>query len=534
MPHAADQIAPSTAPPTPTDTITRIPKSAYDRTPAVGVPYSTLFRDNGAPYLNTVRDLQLSPEARLTQSVEAEGRLDLPDFRGRFPLLQRGFAPEDADLKLGPLYFKLRHLSSALLFSDNVNHSIDNRESDWLGIVTVGGQILAQLTEGFRVAVAGNFVYLPKTNEAGFTGFSLRAPYSFGIGANPSVQTQVSWEPIVFGLPVTITDEFSVGLLRYSNTAYDTFDILDGTEFDGRATTGIYSLRIPRGGARGQDTRSRQNQSASEFGQTYYSNRISLSTGGRLPGDNSFHFRASHTDIWYEDDNFPFPDSTYALQFSIQSDRKNLRFKPFVSYSLTHRDNPDRYSNTVLGGIRGPITDLLSLEASAGHSWVSESDSSGFVWRVGLYHRPGPYTRHSLVYARETSEFLDEVNEHLIYHFHKILGPDLTATVYAGFGLVEDIDALNPDREDFRAGLRLHYIISPKSSLSVLAQYTTINYSDGLGGTDTWRIRGEYRHRFLDRLSARLIYQHEHETEDDSSGVFYENFVYLALSWAFD
>lgn len=529
---AAEYVGPSTSPATPTDTVVRPPRNAYETTPPLGVPYSTLFRDTGAPYLNTLRDFRLSPDAQLTESVEASGRMDLPDFRGRFPLLQRGFAPENADLKIGPLYFKLRHISAAALFSDNVNRTDNDRQSDWLGIVTVGGQVLAQLSEGFRIAAAGNFVYLPIDGEAGFTGFSLRAPYSFGIAANPSARTQVAWEPVVFGLPITLADEFTVGLARYSNRAYDGFDLFEGGDFDERETSGVHTLRVPRRGVSSGTFRDRPDRN--EFEQLYQSNEVSLSTGGPLPGDRVFRLRASHTDYWYDDNRYRFPHNVDTVRFSIESNREDRRFKPFVSYRMLHRDDPDRFFHRVLGGIRGPITDLLSLHAAAGHSWVTSSDSGGFIWRVGLFHRPGPYTRQSIIYNRGTSDFLDEVRESLDYRFHKILGPDLTATAYAGYHWVEDIDGLNPDRTEFRTGLRLHYIISPKSSLSVIGQYAAIDYDDGLGGTENWRVRGEYRHRFLDRLTARLIYQHEHQSSDRRAQSFYENLFYFALSWYFD
>lgn len=527
----ADYTGPATAPATPTDTISRVPRNAYEDTPAIGAPFKSLFRDTEAPYINSLRGLEASPEMQIAESVEVDGRMDLPDFRGRFPMLQRGFAPEEADLKIGPVYFNLRHLSASALFSDNVDHSENDRESDWIGIVTIGGQLMAQLSEGFRIAVAGNFVYLPSEGEAGFAGFGLRAPYSFGVGASPSAHAQVAWEPVIFGLPVTIADEFTVGLARYSNSAYDGFDLFDGGGFDENAQAGIYTLRGPRY-AQGGEFRDRPDQD--DFEQTYYSNKISLATGGRLPGGNLFTFNASHTDIWYEDESAEFPSYVDSVRLSVISDRESLRFKPYVSYQLLHRDDPSRISNSILGGVRGPITDLLRLHAAIGYSWISDSDSGGLRWRVGLYHRPGPYTNHQIEYARAESYFLDEVTEYVHYRFHKILGPDLTATAYAGYNWVEDIEGLYPDREEFRTGLRLHYIISPKSSLSLLGQYANIQYDDDVGNTDAWRLRAEYRRRFINKLTARIIYQYQQHSIARPDEDYYENLLYFALSWVFD
>src|SRR5688500_18466098 len=93
------------APITATEGYTRLPRGAYPGDPAVGIPQRTLFRDTGAPYLDSVRTPALQPSIR-AESVESTFHLDLPDVRGDFPLLARGFEPEDADLKLGPVYFK--------------------------------------------------------------------------------------------------------------------------------------------------------------------------------------------------------------------------------------------------------------------------------------------------------------------------------------------------------------------------------------------------------------------------------------------
>src|SRR5829696_4778990 len=116
---AAEYVGPETSAessssgqiPSATDHLRNIPRSAYEDLPAVGVPVRSIFRDTQAPYYDQLRDITLSPSARMSDSVEIRSNIDLPDFRGTFPLLQRGFGPEEADLKVGPIYFKLRHVS---------------------------------------------------------------------------------------------------------------------------------------------------------------------------------------------------------------------------------------------------------------------------------------------------------------------------------------------------------------------------------------------------------------------------------------
>ena len=228
---AADFVASDQAPapiPTPTDHLERLPQGEYIIEPSFGVPYHSLFRNTSAPYLNSIRPLDLSPSAQPADSLRVTSHANLPYFRGTFPLLQRGFAPENADLKIGPLYFKLRHLSAGILFSDNVNRSHDHREQGWIGIASIGARVMAQLSEGFHISAAGNFVYFPFDDKAGVAGFSLRTPYSFGVTSAPNWHTQATWEPVVFGLPLVITDTFRVGIARYADRITDNFELFEG------------------------------------------------------------------------------------------------------------------------------------------------------------------------------------------------------------------------------------------------------------------------------------------------------------------
>ncbi|RYD71968.1 MAG: hypothetical protein EOP84_23975, partial [Verrucomicrobiaceae bacterium] len=268
------------APVTATEGLNQLPRGAYADEPAVGVPYRTLFRDTGAPYTNALRDLDLNPTIR-GGSVDASFDLDVPDVRARFPLLDRGFEPEDADLKFGPVYFKLQALGAGLLFSDNINLSENDRESDVIGIVRLSGSVVVQLTEGFRIAAAGSLVYFPFENRIGITGYGLNAPFSFGLGAIPALETQVTWDTMLGGWPILFADEFRIGVGRYSISSRDDFQLFEGGSFEGEDRAGRYSFRAPAQRSResGSDYRERD----SEF--IYYSNTVSATTERFFPGD---------------------------------------------------------------------------------------------------------------------------------------------------------------------------------------------------------------------------------------------------------
>jgi hypothetical protein len=533
---APSSPSPSTAPstaPSATDDLRRVPRNAFQQDPAVGVPVRSIFRDTRAPYYDQLRDLTLSPSARMGDSVEVRANLDLPDFRGSFPLLQRGFAPEDADLKIGPVYFKLRQISAAALYSDNIYHSDDRKEGDVIGIVSIGGQILAQLSEGFQIAAAGNFVYLPFEGRGGFGGYALRAPYAFGVSATPIAQTQMVWQPTLFGLPLTIADEFRMGMAQFRNGAYDGFAAFEGGDFDSYDRAGVYVLRTGRF-PRGDEFDRRDIDEETEF--VYYANELSLSTGAPIAGQNVFRFRASHENIWYDEDRerFTLPSVRDRVVASIHSVRENLRFKPYVRYEYFHRDNPDVYSHQGWVGAEGPITDLLYFRGEVGVLWRTDLDTQDLVWRAGLYHHPSPYTWHSLVYARATSEYQDELDQHITYRIHKTLGPELTASAYTSYHWIDDLFDSTYDRTEWRNGLRLTYQASPKTTFRATAEHVSLKYENEDGDSESWRGRFECSHHFYDRLLARAVYQYQVRESDVRRRSYHENLAYLSLSWLFD
>lgn len=541
-PRAAEYVGPATEPspsgstyvPSGTDGLRRIPPDAFQTAPAVGVPVKSIFRSTNAPYYDQLRDITLSPSARAGDSVEITSNIDLPDFRGSFPLLQRGFAPEDADLKIGPVYFKLRHISAAALYSDNIFLNDEDKESDVIGIVSIGGQILAQISEGFQIAAAGNFVYLPFEGENGFNGYALRSPYSFGVSATPSAHAQIAWQPVAFGLPLTIADEVRVGMALFRNGAYDGFALFEGGDFPSYDRAGEYVLsagRFPHG----DDFDSRNVNDTTDV--TFYSNEISLTTGCPLPGQNLFRFRASHENIWYndeDDDTFTLPSVVDQVIASVHSVRESLRFKPYARYEYFHRDNPDVYSNQVWVGAHGPITDLLYFRGEVGILWRTDLGTEDFVYRVGLYHHPSPFTWHSLNFSRATSDYQEELDQNISYRIHKTLGPELTGSAYSSYHWIEDLLQEGFDRTEWRNGLRLTYTASPKTSFRATGEYVLLEYDDNIGNYDAWRARLECAHRFYDRFLTRVVYQYQVRLSNTPGETYHENLAYLSLSWLFD
>ena len=503
-----------------TDSLKKMPAGAY-QDPA-GIPYHSVFRDTGAPYLHSLRDVDIEPT---TRAGNTRGRfdLDLPDVRGSFPLLDRGFDPENADLKFGPVYFKLRAISGAVLHSDNIDRSEEDRQSDTIGILRISGTIVAQLTEGFRIATSGSFAWLPFESKAGVSGFSLIAPYSLGLSAVPVARAQFAWDTKIGGWDVTFADNFRIGVGRFSESTRDDFDLFDGGGFDESDRAGRYVFRAPRT-RRGRQGSTRE--TTSDF--NYYINTISATTVRDLPGSIRFSARAAHENLWYNQGRRGLPALREEGYVRIESTRENLRFKPYLAYHIFRTDVRD-WSQSLLFGVNGPITDQLQFHGAAGVFRNGSSGANRLLWELELRHLAGPYTRQSIAYRQGVSDFYDELRQHWTYRLEQVLGPDLTAHVFISQGKVEDLDGLVEDRRELRAGVRLAYQPGPKTHIRLSGIYSEIEGGDDRH-TEVWTGRLELGYHFTDTLLARFVYQYQTRSSTSRSASYTENLAFLSFT----
>ena len=506
-----------------TDNLRNVPAGAYQDTPT-GVPYRTVFRDTGAPYLRSLRDAEFEPT---TRAGNTRGRfdLDLPDPRGSFPLLDRGFEPEEADLKLGPVYFKLRAISGAVLHSDNIRRSNDDRESDTIGILRISGTVVAQLTEGFRIATSGSYVYLPFEGKGGFTGFGLIAPYSLGLAATPVARTQLVWDTKIGGWDVTFADEFRIGLGRFSQSTRDDYVLFGGAGFDESDRAGNYVF--------GASGRTREDRDASRSDVTdvdfnYYSNTISAATERLLPGSIRLRVRAAHEDLWYNQGRRGLPKLREEGSVHLESTHENLRFKPFLSYHVFRTDLRP-WSQSLLLGVNGPITDQLRFHGAAGIFHNGSNGANRLLWELELRHLAGPYTRQSLSYRQGLSDLYDELRQHWVYRLDQVLGPDLSADAFVSLGTIEDLDGISEKREEFRTGVRLAWQPGPKTRVRLSGIYSE---TDGANDRhiEVWTGRLELGYHFNDTLLARLVYQYQTRDSNSEEDSYQENLVFLSLT----
>lgn len=509
-----------------TEGLTNIPPGAFqpDR---VGVSEATLFRNTTFPYGNIFSPAPVGPTVR-SEDIQVSAKVNLPTFGGGLPWAQRGFEPQDADLKLGPFYLKLRALEAAVLHSDNINLTADHTESGTIALVGLSLGVMAQITESFRIATTATVVYLPTEGKFGVAGFGLTDIYNFGLAAGPLARAQASWDTDIGGWHVVFADDFQVLQTFYSNEFRSDDVLFEGSRFDDEARAGRYVLRPDEGSV------FRNNGHHDPFDREFrtdfvaFSNTISATAERVSPGSILLRARAYHEDLWYNQGNRGQPSLREGATITIASERENMRFKPYFIYDVFHTDEDDDVQHSFRVGIAGPITNQLFLRAEAGY-YTGGIAREGGLWHVQLDHTAGPYTQQSLIYAREFNYFHDEVDEALGYNLHQILGPRLTFDAYAyhirAEEFFEDSDE-DTTRTEWRLGLRITDTLGPKTTLRLTGEYADIDPD----GTKAWTGRIELAYNFTDTFIGHFVYQYQKSSSDNSAYNYTENLFFLSLT----
>lgn len=512
-----------------TEGLTNIPPGAFE-TDRFGVRQSTLFRNTTFPYGNIFTPPAVGPELH-GEDINASFKLTLPAISGGLPWTQRAFEPQDADLKIGPFYFKLRAIEAAVLTSDNINLTPDDRETGTIAMVSATMDLVAQVTESLRIATSATFVYLPTEGKAGFVGFGLSDIYNFGLAAGPLARAQVSWDTDIGGWHVVLSDDFQVIQGYYSNEFRSDDVLFEGARFNDESRAGRYAFR-PNEGAVFDDAGHRDNRVDLREDLVAFSNAISVDAERVSPGSILLKARAYHEDLWYNQGNRGQPSLRDGGEIGIYSQRENMRFKPYFIYDIYHTDEADDLQHIFRGGITGPITEQIFLFAEAGY-YTGGLAGSGGLWHVQLNHTIGPYTRQTLSYQRSFNYFHDEVDTVLGYTFNQILGPTLYFDTYVYRVRAEDYysDHNNDTtRDEWHLGARLTFTPGPKTTFRLTGQYA----EGDVDNTKAWTGRLELAYNFTDTLLLHAAYQYQKSTSDSFGLNYTENLFFLSLTKYFE
>jgi len=515
-PEAADSAAQESA--------SSLPAPRVFGEPQMDTPVSPIFRNTN------ITPLSARVDPTVTPGIHADPFELHSDFgfRGtglKVPFVQRGFEPQNASLKLGPVYIKFRRVEGGMIASDNINLSETDRKPGVIAILRLDMGIILQLGEGFRLAVAGAFVYLPLQGKFGPNGYGLVS--GLGLGTEPVITSQMTYDTMIGGWDVQFFDELSAGVVQFSNSIDANLAIFDGASFPWDDRAGIYRFGPP------YPTRSQQFSENYRYNtnmnQQYLSNTVGFQTTRILPSDIRLSVKALQQNLWYNRDGRGMPSSRESATISAASVRENLRFKPFVEYLVQRVEPTGSVHQSVIGGVTGPITEQLYFYGAAGYAFNLNSHDN-MLWRLGLTHIAGPNTTERLFFGRSLSTFDQEIYTHATYSLSQVLGPSITGRFIAIAEKVEDLTGGRNSYNNLWGGLRFTYFISPRTEVQAVGAYQYQYYTSYNQYLNVWTGQIILNYHFSDIWMGRLLYQYQERNTDLPNNSYYENKVMLTFS----
>ncbi len=489
-----------------------------------GTVESSLTRDANAAQESFFRTFQ-DGIVRIPKIGYGQGQLRVSAPLGptsRLPLFGFAGQPDHAQVKLGNFYLDFFSLSASALFSDNINLVQVGRKSDEIAVVRLQGALMYQVNEAMRLSAAGTLIWLPLKNELGFT--DPLADYSFSLA--PIFQTQFTYDIPFNHWDVQMIEDFTVQSGGFGTGR--SFDLLDRQANDLQDTAGRYSYRDTQA----QGPTDKRFRSAPSF-----RNQIGVNVSTVLPTVTRFTAGYAHENIWQARDSLGQQSSSDTFTGELRSERENLRFKPFFTYTARHQNNRFGYDSSMRGGFEGPITPYLDLRADMGYFLAGDEAGEGYTWSVGLLNRPRERFEHELDYLRTITYPDRSLVTVVAYHAQLQASPDIILEAGAQEQNVEPID--NPNNsfggKQFRAEGRLNY-----RALDRITSRWGYAWTHGVGRSgapplrfDMHTIRFELVIAHTTTFQSSFLYQHEMRDSNIALDSYVENVVSLTLTKKF-
>lgn len=505
---------------------------------------SKVIQDPGAPYENLFKNfdvgLAAKPKVGAASVRLGIGPLDFNDSVGT--PVERGFRPDSAELKIGNFYLDVMALTASMLYTDNKSLTENNRRDDVAAALSLELKALYQLNDGLRVGVQGSLIWLPLDNRAGVQGFGISDPFArFGLENGQLFSANVESSFTLGNWDILLYDYFRVengSLYRLGDTGI--LDTYDGETFGStekfREQRLIYNQNSTGGT---YIDRSRQPNSFQADALDYI-NIAGVVARRMLPTDLQATLGYYHENYWYSSASkalktptrfYNYQDTFYA---QLQSQRENLRFKPYAYYRAEKDDTQTGWDQSVGGGIIGPITEQLMFQGEAGYSFTAAGLRDTETWSAALLHDAGPFTRHSIEWFRQRTDPADLVEQSLTYNLRQILGPYLRADLYLRRTAYEDqLNPANDSTEDLIAGTLTHDL-GDYGQLQFLAMYRILDFENpATADYNLLTLRLIYGFDLGETVSGTVFYQFERKDSTAIGQDYYENLVALRVRKSF-
>ena len=399
----------------------------YDETFPYADPQPNFYARHDAffgPLDDTLR--HLTPN----DSVLLGGNSQLEHFSyavdANWPIFFRGYDPNRAHVKAGPLYLDVLSAGAGVIYSDFRSQNgrdpfPDGADDGWLSYLDLTVRAYVRITDRFYLAAAATFFYLPGENE-----FGVRV----GAGAGPATLAYLNYE-----------DEWGLWDVR----GYDRFSAYLGGDIYADASDPAYD----RAGRYSFGFQDNGNRSSPYFDSdtVAFVNELGAQASRPVGYDWRSHFHMGRRDFWRSYD-FDEHGERYHAGVLLGYEGSRLPFSPYIAYDGYTNDEFESLFHTAYVGGNGRITDNLRITARGGYLWSTgaDSDTERWLWNVGLTHDISEDTVHSLRGGQDffASDFSDDfvVSEFIRYN----IGHQLAETLYiSGFAQLSEDEGLTDD-----------------------------------------------------------------------------------------
>jgi hypothetical protein len=495
-----------------------------------GIAYSKVLRDTDPPYENVFRDVKVGAR-KDTKLGPGGAHFETHLFAGptfNIPMIRRGGAPRNAEVKIGRFYLDARFLSASLLYSDNINLTSKNPKEGAIAIMRLGAVGIFQLTDNLYFSMAGTVIYLPFRGKIGIAGFGIDDALA-DLEAAPLARAQLAYNMEFAKWDVQVYDDFKISHRRIG--ADLDYDLFNGTGFDEEDRAGRYVFRdktvlVPASGGARRNQDGTLSTSLIDVGNT-----LGFSAGRMLPTDTRMEFGANHSDHWYHGDHGFLPSSRDAVYASLQSERESLRFQPYASYHANKYDTDQGWNHSVRTGLAGPLTDYIDILGETGYHWSDNYQRSGTLWRARVRHTLGPLTYHDFEYRRTVTEPIRDLEESYKYSIRQVLGPFLYGEAYAARSHFEPLDNRDVGSLEDRVGIRLVANAGLRTTVRASITYTHIQL--GLPTHDrqeSVRPQLDISYKLAKDIQILLTYRYQYVSSSRPLSNYDENVVFLTVT----
>jgi hypothetical protein len=516
------------------------------------IPYSSVFTESASVGSNPFRNQLWSADPQLQFGQGSAFRathlslglnlgLDLP--------LQRSAPPEDAMLRLGPLYANMPRTYMDIIASDNADRTNHDRHGGVIGMVASDFDILLRLTDSFHIAAKGSFIYLPFENQVGFSGFGF-FDESAGLNGDVSLGTDLFIEAkldgMVGGWDFFVADRVGLQPDKSDLYSYRSADVrlhyLRANEFDKADTLGRYTL-----GGRGRrddgDNGSDYDSDSDDrwgYSTAYYYNKASAGISRMVPTDTYVGLTVFRTDRWGMDGEGRGDrdtEWTEGVNLSLINQHYNMRFKPYATYTASTNSEDHYWRHVVRLGVAGPLSEYTDLDANVGYAWISACErkyagenSRKLLWNVRLQNELNQLTTQRLSYSRYIQPDSDQYHTTLAYSLHRVLGPYLDSSLFAARTEVESGDDQDEDETRYEAGAALVWDATSRLDLTLTGIMSVVRWYDQDSDYKEYLVRLAADYDLSDTLALMLSYEYVRRTDDVPDEAYYENLVRLRLT----